>query len=812
MFKNYVIVALRSIQKKIIYTAINILGLSFGLAAAILIFLYVQHELSADKHHEHRDVIYRVGVELGIGGPPVTAAVSSSPLGPELTESFPEVHEYLRFLSLDILSPEILVEYEDVSIYQSGVLLTDSNFFDFFTHPVLYGDPSMALRHSNMAVLTQSSAEHLFGPGDPVGKTFRFNREHHIEVGGVIADIPDNVHLKFRFLMNWHSLGGHYREGLAASNYFQNNIFTYLKAGQPLNEPDFMAKADEFIYERAVSQFSEHGLEGTYKLHIRPMSSLYFQKGEQYEPVNPETIPAKGDRLYVIVLITVAVFLTGIAAINYTNIAIARSGMRSKEVGVRKVLGGERSGLVKQFLSESLLISFFAMVLALLWVWVVLPVFNNLLIKNLDMGLLLGPGFVLMMAGLVAGVGLLAGSYPALYLSGFRPLEVLKQQVSLSGSNMMVRKVLVGLQFTISVFMIIATLIVSQQLAFMRSKDLGYHKDHIVVLNITDLESTRRQSLKNEMEQLSAVESASLSFNVPGPGVMVQHWGFVAESEEGFSERMSSVYHVDPYFADLYNIGLSQGRFFDPDLPTDVEQSVVINEAAARMFGWNEPLGKQFRQIIEGDTIMRRVIGVVRDFHVTSLDHEISSLVIMPHLSGNRLNLRLNPGSSPSAALRSIEESWTEVAGYLPIRVQFLDETHRLAYLSHYNLGRLFALFALLCILLSLMGLFGLSGFTAEQKTREIGIRKVHGAETRHILLMLYKEYSMLMIFAVVVASALAWFFLDHWLSQFVFRTDIGLWPFLLAALLSFGVSLLTVGYHAAKSSGANPVDALKYE
>lgn len=812
MFRNYFLIALRNLKKNVLYSLINIAGLSVGLASAILIFLYVQHELSADRHLSHYDELYRIGIEVGIGGPPIKAGISSYPAGPDMVANFPEVTDFVRIFTMNFVASEHLVEYDGNALYEKGVLLVDSNFFNLFDHPAVYGDPVASLRHNNLAVLTRSTAERIFGPGNPVGRTFRFDRQHNIEVGAVIEDIPDNAHLKFRMLLFWNSLGQMLADqATTAESYFSNNLFTYVRAEQDLTTPEFIAKVDEFVQKHIVEELDLIEAGAFYRLHFRPVKGLYFSKEEVYEPDNPETIPAKGDRMFVSIFITIAIFLTSIAAINYMNMAIARSARRSKEVGVRKALGASRQSIVRQFLSESLLYAFAAFIFALLWVEISLPFFNNLLIKNLSFSIFSDLQFALWVLALVLFTGLLSGSYPAFYLSGFRPVDVLKQKFNLSDRNLFLRKTLVGMQFTISIFMIIATFVVLQQLVYMHNKDMGFQADNVLTLNLTDIDPDRRVGLKNEMKQLAGIEAASLSHNLPGPLSSLQKWGFSVETEEGFSERMTSVYHVDGHFADLYNIEVVAGRFFDPDQQTDFTDAFVINEAAARLFEWDDPVGKQINFLGSSSEGPRRVIGVVSDFQIASFNQTIEPLIMFPSENSSILSLRI-VGNSPGGMLWAAEQVWNSFADNLPMRHQFMDERQRLAYQSHTKLGQLFALFAVLCILLSLMGLFGLSGFSAEQKTKEIGIRIVHGASLKNILALLYREYVWLMAVAIVIASVAAGFFTDNWLAQFAYRVQLGVSPFITAALLSFGVSLLTVGYHALRSSNANPVEALKYE
>ncbi len=810
MIKNFILIAVRNLFRNRLYGAINILGLSIGLACALLIALFLRHELNADKHHAHYESLYRLGVEMGLGGSPtIKASLSSYPIGPDMKENFPEVVDFTRFYYLDAFHSDMLVEYEDKAVYESGVVLADSSFLDLFTHPVIYGDAKASLRKSRMAVLTRSAAERLFGPGDPVGRSFRLNQTHQMQVGAVIEDIPDNSHLKFRILLFWDSMPGSTGHNMARNSYFENNIYTYVKINEGADIKGLRTRMDELVESRTRSIFIDNNLQGTFRMHLRPMKELYFIKSEQYQPTNPEPIPAKGDMTYVYVFMAIAVFLTAIASINYMNMAIARSGRRSKEVGVRKVLGAESYSLMGQFLAESVIVAFLALLLALAWVELSLPVFNNLLMKNLSLRLFQDPEILMISIGFTALVGLLSGSYPALYLSGFQPLAVLKQQVRLSDRNLNLRKIMVALQFTISIFMIIATLVVLQQLHYIRNKDLGYQTGNILILSLNDLEEDQRMTLKKEMEQLAAVSQACLSYDIPGPGKMVSNNGVSTESEEGFTDRLSGVYRADASFASLFDIEMRQGRFFDSALETDYTQAVVINETAARTFGWDDQaLGKRFMNTSGDDTLFQQVIGVISDFHVYSIDMEIGSLVIFPKKTGDQLSLKVQPGNEASA-LKQVEAIWKDHLGSLPMRYRFMNENHRVAYLIHTNQGRLFAIFALLCIILSLMGLFGLSGFSAEQKNREIGIRKVHGATLKDILSLLYKEYIGLMIVSVMVASVLGGLVMEQWLSRFAFNTGLSIGPFFMAAALAFSVSLLTVGYHAVRCAGENPVKAL---
>ncbi len=815
MLRNYFITAFRNFRIHGLYSVINVVGLSIGLAATILIILFVRYELSADAHQQHRDEMYRLGITLGIGGStPVTVGLSSYVIGPDLVETFPEITHYTRFMSMDFVASEMHVQYEDQSLYEKGILLADSNFFSFFSHPVVYGDLANALQHPNVAVLTRSSAERIFGPCDPVGKSFRLHRNDHIQVGAVIENIPDNAHLKFRMVMSMESLGGEIiGSGVALNSYFYNNFYTYIRSPHDLNTPGFRAKLEDHLQVRVRSQLLEAGVEGSYDLHLRPMKDLYFLQEEGYEPSNPETISAKGNRTYVGVFIVIAVFLIAIASINYMNMAIARSVKRSREVGVRKVLGADRKSLMGQFLSESIIVSFLALFVALLWVELSLPFFNDMLQRQLSHQTIFEPAVLGWVLLLTLITGLLAGSYPALYLSGFQPADAIKQQIRLSDKKMFVRKFLVGLQFCISVFMIIATMVILQQLNYMQKKDMGYETDRILLLNVADLEADQREGFKNQLKQLALVESASLANNIPGPGLFFPNWGLMAETPQGFSERMTGVYHVDAAFAEVFGLEMVEGRFFDPEQPTDLAQSVVINESAARLFGWEDPLGKRFHSLGEfQDGEYRRVIGVVKDFHLVSLEEKIEGLVMVPLNHGSRLNLKLVAGADPGSVLRQVNEIWDEWAGSLALRHEFMDDRHRMAYMAHANLGRLFGFFALMCIALSLMGLFGLTGFTAQQKTKEIGIRKVHGATSRDILALLYREYAGLMAAAILLASPLAWFFASGWLAQFAYRIQVGVVPFVVSSVMAFLVSLLTVAYHAWQHTRRNPSVTLQYE
>jgi putative ABC transport system permease protein len=811
MFKNFINIALRNLSKNKLYTVINIFGLSIGLASALLIMLYVHHERTADRHHEHFDEIYRVGAEIAIGDNPMRLALSAAPMGQDLVDLFPEITDYVRLFPMGFTSDQVLIEYKQDLMYENGLFLVDSNFFDFFSHPAVYGTPEASIRHNNIAVLTKSTAERLFGPGNPTGKQFRLNRDHLIEVGAVIEDIPDNSHLKFRMLLFRNSLDNIREEYLSAEDYMQNNLYTYVRTNKRLEEQYFKNKVEQLVHDRIISQLMQFGIEGSYRLHFTPMSDIYFNKVDGYEPGNPEPTATKGDKTYVIIFIAIAVFLGFIASINYMNMAIARSVKRSKEVGVRKVMGAVRGNLIGQFLTESILVAMLAMIIALLWVEITLPLFNNLLSKNLSVLMLMQPQLLAMMAAIVLLTGFVSGSYPAFYLSGLRPIDVLKMQIRLSDRKISLRKVLVGLQFTISIGMIIATLVVAAQLRYMHNKETGYAMEDIIILNIRETAPDSRESLKEALKQLAFVKNATLSNSIPGPGNNISQWGLNFETNDGFKEHMINVYHVDHDYLDTYGIPLIEGRFFDPQAATYQEQAALVNEAAVKFFGWDDPIGKRVQTLGTEDQMNRRVVGIIKNFHLTSLQEAITPLLIMPQETSALLSISIHPGQTHQA-LQEIEKVWLEFSGGLPMRHQYMTERHHIAYANFDSLGKLFAAFAILCILLSLMGLFGLSGYTAEQKTREIGIRKVHGATLADILKLLYKEYAWLMLIAMLVASSVAWYFMNNWLAQFAYNTGLNVWPFFLASSLALLISVTTVGYHALRTSTANPVDSLKYE
>jgi len=811
MYRNYISIALRNLGKNKLHSAINILGLSIGLASAMMITLYVHHERSADRHHEHFNEIYRVGAEIAIGNNPMRMALSAAPLGPDLVDLFPEITDFVRLFPIGFSSDQFLIEYQQDLIYERGLFLVDSNYFEFFSHPAVYGDPVHSISHNNIAVFTKSSAEKLFGPGDPTGKQFRLNRDHLVQVGAVIEDIPDNSHLKFRMLLFRNSLGNTREQDLAAVNYMQNNLYTYVKTTQALDEHSFQEKVEQLVFDRIMSQLLEFGIEGSYKLHFTPMRDIYFNTVDTYEPGNPGPIPAKGDKTYVIIFVAIAIFLCFIASINYMNMAIARSMQRSKEVGVRKVMGAARRNLVGQFLTESLLISFLALIIALLWVEIALPSFNTLLAKNLSVLMLMHPQLLVIMLAIVVLTGVVSGSYPAFYLSGFRPIDVLKMKIRLSDRRISLRKVLVTLQFTISIGMIIATLVVAAQLRYMHTKDTGYALDDIIIMNLREIAPEERENFKETITQLAFVKQASLSNSIPGPGNNISQWGLNFETKDGFMEYMINVYHVDHDYLNTFNIPLTQGRFFEPGAATDQEHAALVNEAAVKHFGWDDPIGMRVQMLGTTTEMNRRVIGVVKDFHLTSLQETIKPLLILPGENSSMLSVFIQPGQTLHA-LKEIETLWHEFSGGLPMRHQFMTERHQIAYAGYDSLGKLFGAFAVLCILLSLMGLFGLSGYSAEQKTREIGIRKVHGATTTDILKLLYKEYAVLMIIAMIVASTLAWYFMNNWLAQFAYNTGLNAWPFFFASSLAMIISVTTVGYHAIRTSAANPVNSMKYE
>jgi putative ABC transport system permease protein len=810
MFRNFILTTLRSLVKDRYYSAINILGLAAGLTVTILIILFIYDELTYDKYHELHERIYRLESDFTLDNKNHKFAATQIPLGPTLKDEYPEIIEYARCAPVGTL---YFVD-EDREFQEDSIWFADSTFFRLFTHPFIHGDPNTGLTRPNTMVITESFASRYFGRKNPVGKSLTDIDNNIYEITGVIKNLPGNSHMKFNGLISSATLAE--RIGLeqfndrSAGSFWNIGIFTYVLLAENGSMQDVLDKFPGF-YDKYMKEIGDQ-IKGGFSLMATPLADIHLN------PVDLEYDQPKGNRSYVYIFLFAALFILVIASINYMNMATARAARRSREVGMRKVSGSSRAMLIRQFLGESVIIALISYILSLILVTLLLPVFNDLSGKSLHFGL--GSMKEVALAGLLITlvVGVVSGLYPAFYLSRFNPLVVLKGLATGGSGGGSFRKALVLVQFTISVVMIIGTLVVSGQLKFMKTSDLGFDKDNILVMTVRDTTLQRSfESFREEIMTHPEILGAAQSNSNPGSNV-----GIVVQRIEGdggaLHDKAVNLYGIDYHYVDLMGIEIIQGRNYDRSMGTDISKAFIINEVAANEFGWGEDaLGKRWQFGIQLDGPPQRdgeVIGVFKDFHYASLHNKIEPIVLI--LQDNPLRLPLfnirTTGHNTEEVIEFIDEKRKEFGDRYPFDYHFLSENLDEYYREEAVIGKIFGYFTILTVFIASLGLLGLSAFMAQRRTREIGIRKVMGSSVNGIVCLFIREFSIWVIISNLIAWPLAWFGMDKWLQNFQYRIDMTIWIFVLAFGLSLAIALITVSWQSVRAAVTNPADSLRYE
>lgn len=809
MIKNYLLSLYRNITRNKFYSALNIAGLSIGLAAAILILLYVQDELSYDKYHTNHEQIYRVESHFTVNNKEDFFAIVPVPMGPALKLEFPEVKEFVRFMDA---GSNTLFRYKDKEYYEDHFVFTDSTVFDVFTHDLIYGDPKKCLTQPKAIVLTDKIAKKYFGEKNPMGEMITSGSGRSYKVTGVMENLPGNSHFKFDALISASSLledvGEDEFNSLDPERFWNIGVYCYLQLHENSSMQSIHDKFEPFN-EKYMKPIGDQ-INAKFELLSTPLSETHFRQGLGAEQPT-------GNMSYIYIFSAVGIFLLLIAAINYMNMATARSANRSKEVGIRKVAGAYRTQLTRQFIGESLVMSLISMLIAILLVTLLLPDFNDLTDKTLNFNLISNPLTFLAILALALFVGLISGSYPAFYLSSFTPVKVLKGSLRSNGKGGgTLRRILVIIQFFIAIVMIIGTIVVSSQLHFLKNKDLGFDEKNLLVMEIQDtIFRSKIETFKKELLNNPDILSVTNSTGVPGSIGWIQV--LKIEHEDQMKDQTIILTQTDFDFSKTMGFEFVQGRDFDRNMGTDAEEAVIINETAVKDFGWEDnPIGKKIHHGWEldgtGGSVMK-VIGVVKDFHFQSLHNKIEPLVffISPR-PRYLLTCRIND-KNQQETLAFIEEKWNTFSANRPFNYEFVDESMDEMYQAEEKIGTIFRIATILTIVIALLGLLGLSSFIAEQRTKEIGIRKVVGASVGNILNLLYREFAILILIAFVIAVPLAWWRLDIWMeSSFVYHQPVQIASILIAGLLAFIIGLGTISFFILKVATGNPVDAIKYE
>ncbi len=790
LFKNYLKTAFRSVFKYKGHSFINIAGLATGLAACLLLFLWIEFELSYDLHHENADRIYRAIFKYEVNGNTKTCVKTPAPLGPALVNDFPEVLKTARFGK-----NRFLVKRGEKLFYED-IFFADPEIFDVFTLPLVKGDPSEVLKAPNSLIISEKARAKYFGDEDPIGKTITLFESRPHRITGVFMDMPRNSHFRFDFLGLFTDIAGKNNQNWGKSGYY-----TYLLTSEGFSPKEFEKKITQF-----VDKYRSKALREKYNLRYTCQElgriHLHSQLKDEIEPNSSINTIYTSSAIALLILL--------IASLNYINLTTARYTNRVKEIGVRKVLGASRKDLVNQFLGESFLFLFIALPVALLLTGIFLPRFNALMGKQFDLSsvsnLFLAPGMFL----IVLCVGLFSGIFPALLVSTVSPVKALKGTYRSGSMPSVLRKLLVVFQFVISIALIVCSLVVAAQLNFMRDKKPGFDKENVLSIPIYNEEALKKYKvLKNEFAQEKSVVSVNASNFFPGKNVWnVNYW-----REDGSAQYSGISYiAVDHDFIATTGITLVVGRGFSLDFPGDTGSAYILNQAAVKEFGWKSPIGKGFK-LANGKKGV--VIGVVKDFHVSSLHQQIKPTVLYlaPQFFAY-LSIKLAPGTSTdiSRTIDSLGKKWQKINPGQVFEYAFWEDALNNQYSAETKFGMVLLVVATLAILIACLGLFGLASYVTEMRKKEVGIRKILGATVSSITFLLSREFSSLVLTSNIAAWPIAWLMMDNWLQLFAYRIDIPLWTFIAAGAMAFIVSFLAVSYQTVKTAVSDPVKVLKYE
>jgi len=793
MLRNYLKIAFRNLWKHKVFSFINIMGLTVGMSACFLIFLYVNFELTYDRFHSKADRIYRLVTDIKTPSETINTGATSWAFAPNIKNDFPEVEAFTR-----VSGGSFLVRKGDIKFQEEKTVFADSTFFQVFDFELVKGNPATALKDQLSIVFTEKAAKKYFGDSDPIGQTLLLSGDGlPATVTGVMKDIPENSQVKGDMFVSMSTMTQRFNKGLDEQwGNFGATTYFLLKPGTTGKALE--GKLPGFLKNRAGKLMDDLNMH--YTLFLEPLADVHLLSTRGSDDA--------GSMNNVYVFSAVAIFILIIACINFVNLTTARSVERAKEVGIRKVVGAPRSLLARQFISESILLCLIAFVFAVVLSAALLPLFNNLSGKVISSGILSNLPFVgdLFVAAII--IGILAGSYPAMVLSSFEPVVVLKGRFTTSVKGILLRKGLVTFQFGISIALIIATIVVFTQMNYMRNRDLGFSKDQMLIVNSQG--DPKREAFKESLKGLAGVKSTATSSSVPGG----ENPGAYSEIENKSGDLQ--IANLDLYFVDFdyisqFNLKMAAGRPFSREFGTDTTQAMVINEAAAKLFGYSSPeqaIGRRFKQWgREG-----KIVGVIKDFHFRSLQEVIKPLTMRIEPGGSELVSVKIDGGDTMATVTAIESKWKTMMPDRPFSYYFMDEFFDRQYRSEERFEKLFFNFAILAIFISCLGLLGLASYSTAQRTKEIGVRKVMGASIGSIVGLLSKDFLKLVLIAFLIASPIAYYGMYQWLQGFAYRTDIHWWIFLAAASLSVIIAFGTVSFQSIRAALMNPVKSLRSE
>ncbi|HWK06584.1 MAG TPA: ABC transporter permease [Puia sp.] len=804
MFKNYFKTAWRSLRKNKTFSILNIIGLSIGVACSLLIALYVLDELSYDRFNTQADRIYRIDEQVKFGDFNYSGTWVPAIMGPTFAKDFKQIEQYTRLK----YNPNVVIRKGGESIREDRAVYADSSLFDVFTLEMIAGDKKTALQEPHSLVITESAARKYFSSLDIIGKTVLVNDTVNYKITGVVKDIPRQSHFNFDLFMPVCELGE--RQNTSWINY---NFQTYLLLKPGTDARGFEKRLNTAFQQYLSPQFgpllntSEDNFKkgGNYiKCSLMPLTDIHLYSHLEHE------LGINGSIRYVYIFSAIAILILLIACINFMNLSTACSANRAREVGIRKVLGSLKNNLISQFLVESFVACFLSFVIAMGIAALLLSFFNQLAGKQIHVSMLLSGPILLGILLLLILVSLISGSYPAFFLSSFQPIKVLKGSLSTGFRGSALRNTLVVLQFTISMILMIGTLVIYRQLQYVRGKDLGFNKEQVLVIQKTDALNNNTKAFTNELLRMPEVKNVTSSGFLPVTGSRTEQ-GFLTVPEfDGKNFTLMQSWPVDERYLPTFQIQLKSGRNFSAQYPTD-SAAVIINETAAKLFGGADPVNKKLYMMVDlkGKSVAYNIIGVIKDFNFNSLHDQVAPLVLNLQQDNGGMAVRISTRDIPGL-LNAIKAKWKSMTSSQPFSYTFLDEEFNKQYSADQRTGKTFLLFSILAILIACLGLFGLVTFAAEQRTKEIGIRKVLGAPITDIFTLLSKDFIKLLLLSICIASPIAWWAMNKWLQDFAYRISIGWWMFVAVGVICLLIALVTISLQVTKAAVANPVKSLR--
>lgn len=806
MIRNYIKTAFRTLRKNVGFTAINILGLALGLATCLMIVLYVADELSYDRYNAKASRTFRINEDLKLGNNNVLYAVCMAPLAQTLKTDFPEVEEATRIKPTNGFH----IKKGNESILEYSSVFTDPSIFNVFTLPMINGNPATALNEPNSVVLTESTAKKYFNSTNIVGKTLTIENNQLFKITGVIKDIPKQSHFNFNFFMSMSSF-----PDSKSTEWLRSDFNTYVVLKKGADSKAFEKKLPAFLkkYSDAEMQAGLHmnmdafEKSGSYfRLNLTPLTDIHLHSSRAGE------LGTNGTMQYVYIFSAIAIFILLIACINFMNLSTARSSNRAREVGVRKVLGSPRKYIIFQFLTESVLVTLAGAIIALFATLLLLPLFNHISGKELVVGSQTLAWLIPALLVIVVVVGFAAGSYPAFFLSAFQPINVLSGRLSGGFKGSRLRSVLVVFQFSISIFLIIGTIVIYNQLNYIQTKNLGYSRNQVLIINKTFELGSHAKTFKQEIKQLPGVVNATLTSYLPTAHVRATSIFYKDATLDQKRSIFPQSWNVDADYIGTLDMKITDGRNFSEQMPTD-STGLVINEAAAKFLGYSDPVNKILYRNMDGNRDHMKpyhIIGVVKDFNFNSLHETISPVILLLNDNTGDLSIKVSTANLP-ALIAQIKNKWDALT-QSHFEYSFMEQNFDANYRNEQRTGTISIIFTVLAIIIACLGLFGLAAYAAEQRTKEIGIRKVLGASVSVIVGILSKDFIKLIFISIAITTPIAWYLMNKWLQDFAYRISIQWWVLVVAGAAALFIAVITVSFQSIKAAVANPVDSLKNE